>query len=166
MAGITTSIRITDEGTATLKKIREETRSFKEELSSTKQELKAIWDKKYKPAIENTSAMKSIKDMQKKADDFKDSLNTKVRLNDSEMKKVDAMQSKLKAFGSMVVSPFIRIKDTAMKTINNLYQRLLKVGSMVVAPIVKVKDNALSKLKSSIKLFEELGKKSFLQLFA
>lgn len=159
MAGITTSIRITDEGTATLKKIREETRSFKEELSSTKQELKATWDKKYKPAIENTSAMKSIKDMQKKADDFKDSLNTKVRLNDSEMKKVDAMQSKLKAFGSMVVSPFIRIKDTAMKTINNLYQRLLKVGSMVVAPIVKVKDNALSKLKSSIKLFEELGKK-------
>lgn len=66
MAGITTSIRITDEGTATLKKIREETRSFKEELSSTKQELKAIWDKKYKPAIENTSAMKSIKDMQKR----------------------------------------------------------------------------------------------------
>lgn len=56
-------------------------------MSSTKQELKAIWDKKYKPAIENTSAMKSIKDMQKKADDFKDSLNTKVRLNDSEMKK-------------------------------------------------------------------------------
>ena len=72
-------IQITDEGLSTLKKIRDEHKSFKEELKSTKKELKETWDKKYKPAIETTTAMKSIRTMQQKADGFKDSLNAKVR---------------------------------------------------------------------------------------
>lgn len=159
MAGITASIKITDEGTSTLKKVKEETKSFKDELSSTKKELKETFDKSYKSTVDTASAIKSISSMEKKADSFKDKLKAKVSLDESEMKKVDAMQSKLKAFGSMVVSPFIKIKDTAMNSINNIYQRLVKIGNMVVAPIVKIKDNALSKLKSSIKLFEDLGKK-------
>ena len=153
-------IKISDEGVSTLKKIRDEHRSFKEELKSTKKELKETWDKKYKPTIESTTAMKSIKSMQNKADDLKDSLNTKIRLNDDEVKKLNAIQGKLKAFGRMVVSPLIKIKGTAVNAINTLYQKMLHLGKMVVTPIVKIKDAALSKLKSSVKLFQEFGKKA------
>ena len=70
------------------------------------------------------------------------------------------MTSRMKAFGKMVISPFVKIKGNAVAQINRMYQQMLRLGSMVIAPVVKLKDQALSKLKSSIKLFQNLGKKS------
>ena len=52
------TIKISDEGLTTLKKIKDEHKSFKDELKSTKRELKETWDKKYKPTIESTAAVK------------------------------------------------------------------------------------------------------------
>lgn len=157
---IVEKIKISDEGISTLKKLRDEHRSFKDELKSTKKELQNTWDKKYKPVIENTAAVKSIKTIQKSADDMKRSLNAKVRLNDEDIRKLDAVTSRMKAFGKMVISPFVKIKGNAVVMINRMYQQMLRLGSMVIAPVVKLKDQALSKLKSSIKLFQDLGKRA------
>lgn len=125
-------IIITDEGLSTLKKLRDEHKAFKEDLKTTKKELKDAWDHRYKPVVENTSAMKSIRAMQSKANDFKNSLKAKAVLDD----------------GNIV------------SRLNKVYSRLLKLNSMVVSPVVRIKDMSLSKLKSSIKLFNDLKNKT------
>lgn len=128
---IVEKIKISDEGISTLQKLRDEHKSFKEEVKSTSKELRNAWDHRYKPVIETTSAMKAIRTMQSKANEFKNNLKARFHLEDN----------------------FI------LNKINNIYKSLLKVSNMVIAPIIKIKNHALSKLKSSIKLFQDLGRK-------
>lgn len=125
-------IKISDEGIATLKKLKDEHKTFKDEVKSTRDELKKAWDHKYKPAIETTSAMKSIRAMQSKANEFKNNLKARFHLED----------------------------NAALIKLNSIYKSMLKLSTMTVAPIVKIRDHALSKLKSTIKLFNDLKNKT------
>ena len=127
---IVEKIKISDEGIATLKKLKDEHKTFKDEVKSTRDELKKAWDHKYKPAIETTSAMKSIRAMQSKANEFKNNLKARFHLED----------------------------NAALIKLNSIYKRMLKLSTMAVAPIVKIRDHALSKLKSTNKLFDGLNK--------
>lgn len=124
-------IKISDEGISTLKKLKDEHKSFKDEIKSTRKELNEVWDHRYKPTIETTSAMKAIRTMQSKANEFKNNLRARFHLED----------------------------NAVLNKINNIYKNLLKLSQMVVAPIVKIRDHALSKLKSTIKLFNDLKNK-------
>lgn len=124
-------IKISDEGISTLKKLKDEHKSFKDEIKSTRKELKEAWDHRYKPTIETTSAMKAIRTMQSKANEFKNNLRARFHLED----------------------------NAVLNKINNIYKNLLKLSQMVVAPIVKIRDHALSKLKSTIKLFNDFKNK-------
>jgi len=128
---IVEKIKISDEGIGTLKKLKDEHKTFKDEVKSTRDELKKAWDHKYKPAIETTSAMKSIRAMQSKANEFKNNLKARLHLED----------------------------NAALIKLNSIYKRMLKLSTMAVAPIVKIRDHALSKLKSTIKLFDGLKNK-------
>ena len=128
---IVEKIKISDEGIGTLKKLKDEHKTFKDEVKSTRDELKKAWDHKYKPAIETTSAMKSIRAMQSKANEFKNNLKARLHLED----------------------------NAALIKLNSIYKRMLKLSTMAVAPIVKIRDHALSKLKSTIKLFDDLKNK-------
>lgn len=128
---IVEKIKISDEGIATLKKLKDEHKTFKDEVKSTRDELKKAWDHKYKPAIETTSAMKSIRAMQSKANEFKNNLKARFHLED----------------------------NAALIKLNSIYKRMLKLSTMAVAPIVKIRDHALSKLKSTNKLFDGLKNK-------
>lgn len=128
---IVEKIKISDEGIVTLKKLKDEHKTFKDEVKSTRDELKKAWDHKYKPAIETTSAMKSIRAMQSKANEFKNNLKARFHLED----------------------------NVALIKLNAIYKRLLKLSTMTAAPIVKIRDHALSKLKSTIKLFNDLKNK-------
>ena len=129
---IVEKIKISDEGIGTLKKLKDEHKTFKDEVKSTRDELKKAWDHKYKPAIETTSAMKSIRAMQSKANEFKNNLKARLHLED----------------------------NAALIKLNSIYKRMLKLSTMAVAPIVKIRDHALSKLKSTIKLFDDLKNKA------
>lgn len=128
---IVEKIKISDEGIGTLKKLKDEHKTFKEEVKSTRDELKKAWDHKYKPAIETTSAMKSIRAMQSKANEFKNNLKARLHL-----------------------------EGNGLIKLNSIYKRMLKLSTMAVAPIVKIRDHALSKLKSTIKLFDDLKNKA------
>ena len=112
--------------------MKDEHKTFKDEVKSTRDELKKAWDHKYKPAIETTSAMKSIRAMQSKANEFKNNLKARFHLED----------------------------NAALIKLNSIYKSMLKLSTMTVAPIVKIRDHALSKLKSTIKLFNDLKNKA------
>ncbi|RJV75604.1 hypothetical protein DW969_10905 [Eubacterium sp. AM47-9] len=154
--GVLAKLSVTDDVTTTFKEIRKQNKSLKDEMQSTGKELKETWDTKYKPAIDSTSAMKSIRSLQSSANKFKEGVNTRIRLNDDDMRKLNKAKAKLTAFGRMVASPFIKIKDYGTKQVQALTMKLQRLGNMVITPIVKLKDMALNKLKSSIKLFQQV----------
>lgn len=140
-------VQISDQGITTLKKIQEQHKSFREELASTRKELKNTWDKRYKPVIETTGAFKSIQSIQNKAAGMKESLKAKIHIDDSHLQKLNDAKSKMTAFGRIVISPAVRLRDTTKSTIDAIYKKMLRIGKTVISPIVKIKDNATTKIR-------------------
>lgn len=143
--GVTGEIRIKDSGTATLKNLKKETKALKDEVKSTSSELKGTFDKTYKPSVDSTKANQSLRALKTKKDTWKEAASAKIGVEDHVTSTISKTKSKLRAFGSMVISPIIKVKDLGSAKIRSINSKLITLGKRVIAPVVKIKDQITSK---------------------
>lgn len=147
MAGVTGSIRITDNASTTLKNIRSEQAKLRADAKKTSSALKSAWGKPQKVTADTSDAkkkLKSVSDMAKKIKPSTLILKAKDTASKT-IKSVVALAKKNKA-----VAIALKAKDAATKVIRGVIKGLDAINRKVVAPVLKVVDKASGAVKGII----------------
>lgn len=164
MAGVTGSISIRDNASATLKNIRSEQSKLRSDTRQTASVLKSVWDKPRKMKADVSDAkkkLKSVTDSAKKAKPVTMTLKAK----DAATKVIKGVGSALSVVKkSKAVTAILKAKDLATKVVKGTTRALTTLGRKVAAPVIKVVDKASGSIKSIAGKLGKIAKKAMIPI--
>ena len=134
MAGVTGSINIKDNGSATLRNIRSEQGKLREDAKKTSSALKSVWGTPRKLKADVSSAKKAIKsvtDLMKK----NKAVTIALKAKDAATKVIKGVGTGLKALNRYVAQPVIRVVDKASSAVKSIAGKIGKVAKTAAIPI-------------------------------
>lgn len=129
------SISIKDNVTATLRIIKKEQTSFREDVKKTKKELKDAWDKKYQAKLDATAASKALTQLNSKLSPLRKKVVTAVAMKDMATDKVKTVHNRLKELEKKAIAPVVKLKDATAKGISAIGSKLKALGTEVIIPV-------------------------------
>jgi len=144
IAGI---ISIKDEMSGVIKGIRNENKNFKKEVADTRKTLEKTYNRKLNMRVNNTSAMKAIKQVSKNLQPLKTKVVVALAHKDMLTKNAIRTINKVKASASKGVRVAVKIASAPTSA-------AFKGLKAVASPIIRVKDEAskqIDKIKKSLK---------------
>lgn len=109
------SISIKDNVTATLRIIKKEQTSFREDVKKTREEMEKTWKEKYQAKLDATPATKALNSLKSKMEPLRKKVVTAMAVKDMATTKVKAVESRVKDLGKKVAEPVVKIKDATGK---------------------------------------------------
>lgn len=162
MAGVTGSISIRDNASATLKNIRSEQSKLRADTKQTASVLKSVWDKPRKMKADVSDAkrkMKSVVDTAKRTKPVTIAMKAK----DAATKVIKGVGKSLSAVKkSKAVTAILKAKDHATKVVKKTTSALITLGRRVAAPVIKVVDKASGAIKGIAGKLGKLAKKAMI----
>ena len=134
MAGVTGSISIKDNASATLRNIRSEQSKLRADAKATSSALKSTWNTPRKLKADVTDAKKKLKgvtDMMKKNKVVAIALKAK----DTATKVIKGVGTGLKALNRYVAQPVIRVVDKASSAIKGISGKIGQAAKAVAIPV-------------------------------
>ena len=116
------SISIKDNVTATLRIIKKEQTSFREDVKKTREEMEKTWKEKYQAKLDATPATKALNSLKSKMEPLRKKVVTAMAVKDMATTKVKAVESRVKDLGKKVAEPVVKIKGCYRQR-NFCYQR-------------------------------------------
>lgn len=104
-------LTLRDNMSATLKGIRKEQSEFRKDVENTRKTLERTYKRKHTMTLNNTAAMKKIKEVRKNLDPLRNKVVVALALKDMLTAKIRKTHNKLKALGKKTFAPIVRIKD-------------------------------------------------------
>lgn len=142
MAGVTGSISIKDNASATLKNIRSEQSKLREDAKKTSSALKSAWNTPRKLKADVSEAKKKLKSVTDAAKKLKP-VTMAVKAKDTATKVIKGVGNAIKAVKkSKAVTAVLKAKDTASKVVKGTTRALVTLGRKVASPVIKVVDKA------------------------
>ena len=148
MGGVTGSISLKDNASATLRNLRSEQSKLREDTKKTSSALKSVWGtpRKLKADVSDaTRALKRVTDAAKKTKP----VTVAVKAKDTATKVIKGAGTVLKAVGRPVTA-VLKAKDTAFKVVKKTAGALDRLGRKVASPVVKVVDKASGAIKGIV----------------
>lgn len=162
MAGVTGSISIRDNASATLKNIRSEQSKLRSDTKQTASVLKSVWDKPRKIKADVSDAkrkMKSVADAAKKTKPVTMTLKAK----DTATKVIKGVGSALSVVKkNKAVTAVLKAKDLASKTVKGTARALTSLGRKVASPVIKVVDKASGAIKGIAGKLGKIARKAMI----
>ena len=109
------SISIKDNVTATLRIIKKEQTSFREDVKKTREEMEKTWKEKYQAKLDATPATKALNSLKSKMEPLRKKVVTAMAVKDMATTKVKAVESRVKDLGKKVAEPVVKIKELPAK---------------------------------------------------
>lgn len=134
MAGVTGSISIKDNASATLKNIRSEQSKLREDAKKTSGALKSAWNTPRKLKADVSDAKKKLKSVTDAAKKLKP-VTMVIKAKDTASKVVKGTTRALVTLGRKVASPVIKVVDKASGAIKGITGKLGKVAKAAMIPI-------------------------------
>jgi len=129
------SISIKDNVTATLRIIKKEQTSFREDVKKTREEMEKTWKEKYQAKLDATPATKALNSLKSKMEPLRKKVVTAMAVKDMATTKVKAVESRVKDLGKKVAEPVVKIKDATGKGISAISGKMKELGTKVVIPV-------------------------------
>lgn len=129
------SISIKDNVTATLRIIKKEQTSFREDVKKTREEMEKTWKEKYQAKLDATPATKALNSLKSKMEPLRKKVVTAMAVKDMATTKVKAVESRVKDLGKKIAEPVVKIKDATGKGISAISGKMKELGTKVVIPV-------------------------------
>lgn len=129
------NISIKDNVTATLRIIKKEQTSFRDDVKKTREEMKKAWDKKYQAKLDATPASKALNGLKSKLEPLRKKVVTAVAVKDMATAKVKAVGDQVKGLGKKVAEPVVKLKDATSKGFSVINGKIKELGTKVVIPV-------------------------------
>ena len=129
------NISIKDNVTATLRILKKEQTSFRDDVKKTREEMKKAWDKKYQAKLDATPASKALNGLKSKLEPLRKKVVTAVAVKDMATAKVKAVEDQVKGLGKKVAEPVVKLKDATGKGFSAINGKIKELGTKVVIPV-------------------------------
>lgn len=135
MGVVTGAISIRDNMSAVLRSVRQEQTAFRRDVSQTRRELQATWDRRRTARLDATAANRTAQNLRQRLEPLRRRIVTAVAIRDMATARVRAVANKVKAVGKMIVSPLIKLKDGISAGISKIGGKLKNLAKTVAIPV-------------------------------
>lgn len=123
-------LTLRDNMSATLKGIRKEQSEFRKDVENTRKTLERTYKRKHTMKLNNTAAMKKIKELRKNLEPLRNKVVIALAHKDMATAKIRKTHNKLKALGKKTFAPIVKIKDKTQSFFNKIKDKIFNLKTL------------------------------------
>lgn len=123
-------LTLRDNMSATLKGIRKEQSEFRKDVENTRKTLERTYKRKHTMQLNNTAAMKKIKELRKNLDPLRNKVVVALAHKDMATAKIRKTHNKLKALGKKTFAPIVKIKDKTQSFFSKIKDKIFNLKTL------------------------------------
>lgn len=125
-------LTLRDNMSATLRGVRQEQASFRDDVRATRREL----DKAFNKRLDTTAAAQSIKQIRTALEPLRSKIVTQIAIRDNSARERRKIQNELNALGRRAIAPVIKAKDAASNIIGGISSKLSALKALAAVPLM------------------------------
>ena len=123
-------LTLRDNMSATLKGIRKEQSEFRKDVENTRKTLERTYKRKHTMRLNNTAAMKKIKELRKNLEPLRNKVVVALAHKDMATAKIRKTHNKLKALGKKTFAPIVKIKDKTQSFFSKMKDKIFNLKTL------------------------------------
>lgn len=123
-------LSLKDNMSATLRGVREELTEFRKDIEDTRKRLERTYKRKYTMKLNQTAAMKKIKEIRESLEPLRKKVVTTIATKDMITRNIRKTHNKLKGFARKTFAPIVTIKDKTMGFFKGVTKRFFNLKTL------------------------------------